>query len=149
MQGYTAGCYPYYRLVMRIIFPEPYPPGPLYTLTKESRGCGSPQYLIGSDTNLDTNPHEQRRTYATRQQKKYAYLQEFLNIGEQARHPRLTIPLNGVSRVRIPPPPLSFLPFCRINPAAKKRTGLLPARFTPPYPVTYHAQIAHRPGPIR
>ena len=30
---------------------------------------------------------------------------------------------NGVSRVRIPPPPLSFLPFCRINPEVKEKVG--------------------------
>src|ERR671910_1961775 len=33
------------------------------------------------------------------------------------------IPLNGVSRVRIPPPPLPKPPICRTNARASKRTG--------------------------
>lgn len=37
------------------------------------------------DNNADTNLHEQRRTPAVRKQGKYAYLQEFLNTGEQPR----------------------------------------------------------------
>src|SRR5829696_999514 len=32
------------------------------------------------------------------------------------------IPLNGVSRVRIPPPPLSFTPFCRANIQVKDKS---------------------------
>ena len=64
------------------------------------------------DTNADTNLHEQRRTHAVRKQKKYTYLQEFLNTGEQPWYHRSVIPLSGVSRVRIPPPPLYFIPFC-------------------------------------
>jgi hypothetical protein len=75
--------------------------------------------VITIDTNADTNPHEQLRTRAMREQKKYAYLQEFLNTGEQPRYHRPAIPLNGVSRVRIPPPPLFFTPFCRANTQAK------------------------------
>ena len=61
------------------------------------------------DTNADTNLHEQRRTRAIKKQRKYAYLQELLNTGEQPRHHRPAIPLNGVSRVRTPPPPLTSL----------------------------------------
>jgi hypothetical protein len=71
--------------------------------------------LTGFDTNPDTNPHEQRRTRAMRQQEKYTYLQGFLNTGEQPRHNRPAIPLNGVSRVRIPPPPLGESLICRKN----------------------------------
>jgi hypothetical protein len=72
--------------------------------------------LVDIEANtIDTNPHERRRTYAMRQQEKYAYLQEFLNVGEHPRHHRSVIPLNGVSRVRIPPPPLFILSICRTN----------------------------------
>src|SRR5918997_3645431 len=67
-----------------------------------------------------------------RQQEKYAYLQEFLNISEQPRHHRPAIPLNGVSRVRIPPPPLRKSRVCSINVETKERLVLLPTRFTPP-----------------
>ena len=71
------------------------------------------------DTNADTNLHEQRRTRTMREPEDFAYLQVFLNIGEQPRRHRSVIPLSGVSRVRIPPPPLSFTPFCRANTQAK------------------------------
>ncbi len=56
----------------------------LYTFPREPRE--SSEYLIGSDTNADSNPHEQQRTRAMRKQTKYAYLQEFLSTGEQPRH---------------------------------------------------------------
>ena len=78
------------------------------------------------DTNADTNPHEQLRTRAMRQLAKYAYLQQFLNIGEQPRHHRSVIPLNRISRVRIPPPPLSFLLICRTNTETKEKVGTIP-----------------------
>jgi hypothetical protein len=83
-------------------------PGPFSTVTREPRECESSEPPIGSDTNADTNPYEQPRTHATGRQEKYPYLQGFLNTDEQPRHPRPAIPLIGVSRVRIPPPPLSF-----------------------------------------
>jgi hypothetical protein len=78
------------------------------------------------DTNADTNLHEQRRTPAIRKQGKYAYLQEFLNTGEQLRSHGPAIPLNGVSRVRILPPTLFFSLFCRKNARAKKKAGTSP-----------------------
>ena len=60
--------------------------------------CRSSERPFGSDTNLDTNPYEQRRTRTMTRQEKCAYLQEFLNIGKQPQYPRPAIPLNGVSR---------------------------------------------------
>jgi hypothetical protein len=75
--------------------------------------------VITVDTNADTNPREQLRTRTIREPEDFAYLQVFLNIGEQPQRHRSVIPLSGVSRVRIPPPPLSFTPFCRANTQAK------------------------------
>ena len=42
---------------------------------------------------------------------------------ETAANTSLVIPLNGVSRVRIPPPPLPKPPICRTNARARKRIG--------------------------
>ena len=79
------------------------------------------------DTNADTNLHEQRRTCTMREPEDFAYLQVFLNIGEQPRRHRSVIPLNGVSRVQIPPPPLQESLICRINAQVKYKGREIPA----------------------
>ena len=72
-------------------------------------------------------------------------MQGFLNTSEQPRHPRPAIPLSGVSRVRIPPPPLRNSLICRVNAEAKDRAGRRTGSFhTNARDLLYKPVHAHR-----